>query len=260
MLSKMIALNKDNIHTLFPYNVQIIFLHAHPDDEAFLTSGLMTKLIELKKDCLILYVAAALVQNQEKTLIRKREAEKACNLIGFSKKNIIYLKYCEPKYFEKDSIRLAEQKPEDVCDEIEKYIPNDKRIVLVSYDKNGGYGNLDHKVINKAGRLLLRKYKKRIHGFYEVTINRNLVSNWLTYAKKALSTNSLPKLSYWSKYFGLKKKEISFSYKLTKKELITKKEALGAHKSQIKQNEFPLSLKKDDFLELFGTEFFKKVY
>lgn len=256
----MIDISKD-ISSFFPIGTTVIFLHAHPDDESFLSAGLIQELNNLKRNCIMIYTAAALVKGQQKTYTRQHEAKNACEVLGIN--NIHYLKYCEPKYLDDDAVRFFEQDPCDISNEIDKKLKEiniESPLIFVSYDKNGGYGNKDHKLLHKAGRYFLSNNKQKISAYFEITINRDLVNNWLSSLEKGASPYSIPKLSYWSKEFGLEEREISFLYKLSDTQLKNKRTALSIHESQVNSAEFPLSLSDKDFAQVFDQEFIKKVF
>lgn len=253
----MITINPE-FEKLFPKDVPVIFLHAHADDESFLSAGIMAELIRTGRTCLALYAAAALVQDQPKTVIRQKENSKACALIGI--KDMDYLEFCEPKYFDPDAIRLIEQDPETVCRSLEGKLKKhliDRPFILVSYDMNGGYGNQDHIIVHKTGRLFKKNNARDVKNLYEVTLRRDGINAWLNEAKLRLEPDSIPKLSYWREDFGLSDAEITHVFELSNEQIFIKKQALAAHQSQNKPHEFPLSLNDTDFREIFGKEFFK---
>lgn len=252
---------ESEIDSLFPRDCTVVFFHAHADDESFLCAGLIQELVKRGRKCLIAYAATALVKGQQKTEVRQREVQNACEILGIT--DIRYLKFCEPKYFEDGAIRLIEQSPNDVCTELHRILNFNNvtnRFVLVSYDKNGGYGNQDHKIVHEAGKIFSNIYTKDLFAYYEITINRGLINEWLKHAEARLPKNSLPKLSYWSKEFGLQEGDITYFYKLSKDTLTLKKTAMRAHASQITEGEFPLVLSNDDFDQIFGREFLHKVF
>lgn len=250
-----ILLNIDNI---FPKNVTVVFIHAHADDESFLSAGTINYLQKNGRKCVLIYAAAEEVEGQKKTLIRKKEITSVSTILNIDK--IFYLPYCEPQYQESNALPFINQDTETVLSEFDKII-NDNKIqtpfVLVSYDKNGGYGNKDHVLLHKVGKEYLKKNRDKVLNFLEVTLNRNKILDWINDSKSRLGPESLPKLSYWSKEFGLSESEISFFYELNKIELEKKYECLITHKSQIHMNEFPASLSMNDFEQVFGREYYK---
>lgn len=248
-----------NMEKSFPKDLPIVFLHAHPDDEAFLSAGIIHTLIKQQRKCLIIFTAAAIVKKQMKTKIRQKEAHQASKALGSFE--TAYLRYCEPKYEGlSDSHPFCKAKANDIVLDIYSTIVSftSQKVILFSYDKNGGYGNKDHIILHKATHELKSTFLNLLHAVYEVTINRDHLELWL----KNIAQNSpekLPKLSYWRKDFGLKEKEISHVYELSNNEIILKRKALSIHSSQIRENEFPLNLNKKEFREVFGREYFKKV-
>ncbi len=245
---------KDNFDSILPKENTIVMLHAHADDESFLSAGIINEFIMRNYDVLLIYLATGVVEKEERTIIRRKELSGALVVIGIQ--NVEFLKYCEPKYKE-NGMPLYLQSIQEVSDAITIII--DKRGVrnytLFSYDKNGGYGNKDHLVVHKAGRLLF-KNSSAASSLFEVTIPMETYLNWLTKKEGKVSESYLPKLSYWSTEFGLKNKEIDYSYSLNFMQIELKKSALSKHVSQIKKDEFPLSITQIDFIELFGKEYF----
>lgn len=253
----MIKIN-NKIHKYFDKNTTVIFLHAHPDDEAFLSGGLIYKLSNSHKT-LVIYCAASLVKGEKLTDVRQNEAKVSNRLLGVSKS--VFLDFCEPKYKGKGVITLVEADPNFVANSILLQIQKvgiKERFYLISYDQNGGYGNKDHVAVHRAGRAIKQKLKSQI-SLYEITINRNKINEWLHDAKGRLTSNEIPKISYWSSSFGLSENEIDDYYVLSEQELETKKHALSQHASQIKAELFPMSSSVEDFRKVFGIEYFKHV-
>ncbi len=241
---------------IFPDAHSIVFLHAHPDDESFLSAGLLNELSVRKKKFVIVFCAASIIDNKKEIIIRQKETSRACNLLGA--KSILYLRFCDYKYSQESLLTLANQKTKEICKELIASLLNNNfnpPFIFVSYDKNGGYGHIDHKVIHRIGRYLQKKYKDITSFLYELTINRDIIYKWLKKVRNKADSKIVPKLSYWSSQFGLSEKEITYFYQLTEEQLKLKFKALSVYKSQLKQNEFPLSLSFNNFKKLFGREF-----
>jgi adenylate cyclase len=255
----MIEKINNNIDSIFPKGYPIVFFNAHPDDESFLSAGLINKLSGIGRECILVYGAAAELNEQHKTRVRQEETVNACKILGASK--IYYLNYCEPQYTDIDARPLIQQDIKVVSEHFITLIKENisTPLVLISYDKNGGYGNQDHKIIHSVGRTTQSMNPNEIPILFEVTLNREHVHSWLNEAKKRLPTSSLPLLSYWTKEFGLPASAITHCFKLNKEQVNTKLEALAAHPSQLRINEFPLSLSNVDFSNFFGAEWLKCV-
>lgn len=243
-----------NFEEILPRENPIVMLHAHADDESFLSAGIILELISRGYKLLLIYLATGLVENEEKTKIRQNELRNACKVLGVSE--VIFLRYCEPKY-EAMGEPLHVQNIDQVADDIRESLSvnNIDTCTLFSYDKNGGYGNIDHIFLHKVGRKLIQTRSDSIK-LFEVTICRDLFQSWFSKNKKTHDENYLPKIRYWSDNFGLKYDEIDFAFQLTSEQVNQKREAMKKHISQIRNDEFPLILSDDDFNTLFGKEYF----
>jgi LmbE family N-acetylglucosaminyl deacetylase len=247
----------NNFENIFPKDHVVVMLHAHADDESFLSAGIINRFIAHNYNVLLIYLATGFIEEEKITTIRRKELAESLSVLGV--KNVEFLEYCEPKYTEYGK-PLFLQSTNDVADGIRTIIEKRgiKHYTLFSYDKNGGYGNKDHLIVHKVGRLLF-KNSSLLSLLFEVTIRRDVYLHWLGKNKNNAPESYLPKLNYWSAEFGLKNEEIDYFYLLDSKQIKLKKEALGKHISQINNTEFPLSLTNADFIELFGREYFTYV-
>ena len=248
------------INNAFPQNYPVVFFHAHPDDESFLSAGLINKLVAMGRECVVVYGAAALVFDQPKTVIRQSEAKAALDCLGV--KTILYLDFCEPQYNNLNAKPFVQQKIDYLSQNLFTLLNTNQintPFVLISYDENGGYGNKDHKVVNLVGRQLCITHTDIVPILYEVTLHREKVLSWLKEARLRLGIDSIPKLSYWADNFGLTSKEIDYRFELDDSQLSIKREALATHVSQMHNREFPLCLSNKDFSNFLGEEFLKTV-
>lgn len=242
---------------IFPKENAIVMLHAHADDESFLSAGIINRFVSHNYNVLLIYLATGLIEEEKRTTIRRNELAEALKILGI--KNVEFLEYCEPKYT-KYGKPLFLQSTRDIVSRIRTIIEKKeiKHYTLFSYDKNGGYGNKDHLMVHKTGRLLFEN-SSPLSLLFETTIPRDVYLDWFKKNKNKVPESYLPKLNYWSSEFGLKNEEIHYSYLLNSKEIKLKREALSKHVSQIRSTEFPLSLTKTDFIKLFGREYFAYV-
>jgi len=254
----MVQINKKNFDRIFPPDCSIVFLHAHCDDESFLSAGLLNKLSDTGKQCFIIYGAAGAVESHEKSKIRQEQTISACQILG--QKSVEFLNYCEPKIGDTKIHPLCEERIEDVGRAVWDMVQKNRikiPIVLVSYDKNGGYGNADHKIIHLIGREIKNKHKESVV-LYEITINRDKMQAWIVDSTGKLTPDLLPKLKYWSPEYGLTENEINYFYELSNTELSLKHKALACHKFYNRYNCFPLGLPKNEFAKVLGVEFLHK--
>lgn len=243
----------NNIFEFFNKKEGVVFVHAHPDDEVFLTAGIMQGLVSKGIDCLIIYTSAGLSDNNlDITKIRQQEAFEACGILGVTR--IEFLPYCDKRMKKNSIIDFSnEEVAKDIVSVIKKHF-NDK-YTLVSYDSNGGYGDIEHKKLHQICLKVFDLDRLNITNLYEVTINRNKINSLVE--NNSTESKYLPNLVYWDKYFGLDDGDIDLFYVLNNDELENKRRSFNAHKTQIKQGEFPISLAKKDFETFFGIEYFR---
>ncbi len=250
----------DNLNRYFPREYPVFFIHTHPDDESFLSAGLIKKIINNGNKCIVIYTSASIIKNVKITIIRQKEAISACKVLGTP--IVEFLNYCDRKYTHLQVPTILNKELNFITDDILKVVnkySGDKYILFI-YDKNGGYGNIEHKKNHEIGLSLLEKDKKRIFNLSILTINRNTIKKWIKQNTKLLNKKDLPDLSYWSKDFGLESREIDYYIDLDEDELERKRRALMKHKTQMKKGEFPVSLKPKSFKEMFGREYIKNVF
>lgn len=243
------------IDKVFPKDKVVVFLHAHADDECFLSAGLIDILTKSGRKCVIVYASSAILESKEQTKIRQEEAAKSCKALGLE--TVLYMDYCDAKYAENEKSAFILQTPEHAGANLRILLGRNgitEPFILISYDKYGGYGNRDHIALYKVGRWLV-DHTEKIFDLFEVTINRDKMSAWILDAERRLQKDQIPQLSYWNKEYGLPEKEIGYEFELSEEQIKLKKQALVEHKSQIKSNEFPMTISIEDFSIVFGKEY-----
>ena len=170
--------------------------------------------------------------------------------------NIIFLDFCDSCYKKENALSQAKQS--DILNSIFQNLRNiQKSVILVSYDKNGGYGHIDHLIVHGLGRDIKNRCKK-VKRLYEITLARDIFNKWIK--KNAHQAQKyLPQTQYWNKEYGLPTEEIDYVYILSLQQALEKRKKLSVHSSQISSDEFPLCLTEEDFLYLFGKEYIKEV-
>ena len=159
----MKIINGKNFSEFLDKNIPTIILQAHCDDESFLSGGLISEVTSKGYKVYLVYFASAIVKDEVKTVIRQNELNKACDILKI--KNLFFLDYCEPKYDSNVASPLFLQTENKILKNLEEKIGtlvNDK-FNIISYDKNGGYGNSDHIIVHKIGRRILKKAKYMVH-------------------------------------------------------------------------------------------------
>lgn len=236
---------------LFPKNIPVIFLHAHPDDESFLSACLIQELTQKGRNVTVVYCSAKYKKDKSITKIRRIEAKNACELLGAKS---LFLDFYDALY-EEETLCFYKNPIEKIYHNLTLKIPKLKsqKYVVVSYDKNGGYGHKDHVKVHELGQ-----YLKKLHSeisLFEITINRTRMQNWLSSSSSKLSSQKLPKTQFWSRNYGIPESKINYYFSGSKNEIIAKYNSLQEHKTQMSKTGFPLSLNLKEFREVLGIEY-----
>jgi LmbE family N-acetylglucosaminyl deacetylase len=143
----------------------VVFFHAHPDDEALLTSGTMAKLAG-QGHRVVLVVAtageaglAAGDLTSDGRLGDRRLAELRASAAALGVSRLEVLGYADSGLADQptptpDEGRLPRFSQADVCDvanKLAEILTAENAAVLTSYDANGGYGHPDHLAVHAVG-------------------------------------------------------------------------------------------------------------
>src|SRR5262245_6453415 len=159
----------------------IVYLHAHPDDEASQTSGAMARASAEGHRVVVVFathgehgeVAADVAEGESVADYRRREAESSAAVLGLAK--IVWLGYSDSGMtgweqndadgsFHRADLDEAARRLAEVLDA-------EEADVLVGYDWHGGYGHPDHiKVHHVAHRAA--KLAGRTPRLLQSTVNR----------------------------------------------------------------------------------------
>ncbi|MCA0335579.1 MAG: PIG-L family deacetylase [Actinobacteria bacterium] len=143
----------------------IVAFHAHPDDEALLTAGTMAALAAAGHRVVLvlatdggLGLASATFTADSGGLgeVRLREARAAAEALGVAR--VEWLGYAdsgsgpvlEPNPV--GQVRFARARLEEAAERLAGILRTERADVLLSYDRNGGYGHRDHVRVHEVGR------------------------------------------------------------------------------------------------------------
>ena len=145
----------------------VVFFHAHPDDEALLTSGTMAKL-SAQGHRVVLVVATAgeaglaadrLRADGELGTRRLAELDASARQVGVSRLEV--LGYADSGLADAPTAqppaghlpRFTDADIDTVAAQVAEILISERASVLTSYDANGGYGHPDHLAVHRAGAL-----------------------------------------------------------------------------------------------------------
>jgi len=158
----------------------VVFVHAHPDDEAILTAGTMRALAEAAHRVILVIVTdggEGLSTHSAETLIaiRRHEAEESAKALMVS--DVIWLGYADSGLEGKaDSGRLSlTQVPTaDAAAALADVLVRNRADAVVGYDRYGGYGHPDHRKVHEIVAAAA-EIAGTTHVF-EATIDRQLIT------------------------------------------------------------------------------------
>jgi LmbE family N-acetylglucosaminyl deacetylase len=245
----------------------LVTFHAHPDDEALATAGVMAQ-AAARGDRVVLVVATKgehagygheLLDADESMADRRvAETQRAAEIIGVGR--VEFLGYVDsgmvgtPQNDATGSFWSADV--EEAAQRLAAILVAEDADALTVYDENGVYGHPDHIQVHRVGvRAGELAGTPRV---FEQTINRDYVVRVM----KAHAGSALPEGVQQSDLpdpdsFDLGVPESDITTTIDVREFIdTKRAAMAAHASQISESSWFLQLPPDIFTETFGYEWF----
>ncbi len=246
----------------------IVFLHAHPDDEASQTSGTMRLAADAGHRVVCVYatngdhgtVPQDLAEGETVVTRRRAEAEASARVLGTAR--LAWLGYADSGMtgWEQNAHEQAfhTASTDEAAGRLATVLDEEDADVLVGYDWHGGYGHPDHvkvhQVVHRAAQLAARRPR-----VLESTMNRDELRRQYAAAKEAgLVTGD----SDWDpdapaddgNPFGTPEAELHWRVDV-RPVVAAKREALECHSSQ-EDVQWLLSMGEEEFALTFGTEWY----
>jgi LmbE family N-acetylglucosaminyl deacetylase len=134
----------------------LVAFHAHPDDEALLTSGTMARaaaeghrvVLVLATDGGLGLASSAFLASGDLGSERLAEAQRSAAALGVAR--VEWLGYADsgsgPELFDNPpgQVRFCRAPLEEAAERLAALLKTEQADVLLSYDRNGGYGHRDH--------------------------------------------------------------------------------------------------------------------
>ncbi len=240
----------------------LVCFHAHPDDEAISTGGLMAA-ASAKGHRVVLVCATRgeVGEPQEgvlaegETLAERRVVELAASTAALGAEPPIFLDYedsgmmGEPSNDNPASFWQADH--DEAVARLASILRDVDATVLTIYDDHGGYGHPDHLRVHSVG--LAAGEAVGVEHIFEATMNRDYIRVMI--AEMAESNPEIDDPEIDVDTMGTAESDIS--YKLDVRDMTAaKREAMIAHRSQIGPDSFFLTMPDEAFTEGFGLEFF----
>ena len=239
----------------------LVTFHAHPDDEAIATGGVMLK--AAREGWRVVLVVATkgehagvgleLLEPGETLGERRvRETHAAAEILGVSR--VEFLGYVDSGMIGADTNDAPESfwqaDVEEAAEKLAAILRDEQADVLTIYDDHGGYGHPDHIQVHRVGaRAAELAGTPRV---YENTMNRDqLVRGAKLFAGE---NDDVPDFES-DQTFGSSEDQITTAVDVA--EFVDdKRRAMAAHASQIGEQSFFLTLPTEAFTYAFGTEWF----
>jgi LmbE family N-acetylglucosaminyl deacetylase len=163
-----------------PHPSTLVFVHAHPDDEALLTAGTMARAVA-EGNRVVLVVAtdggAGLTSRAfAADLSTRRSAELQASARAIGVHRCISLGYPDSGLSVEGSDGFASADRFEIAREIAKVLDDEDADVVVGYDPRGGYGHPDHLQVHRTVRAasVLARRSPRL---FEATLPREPIRN-----------------------------------------------------------------------------------
>ena len=252
----------------------VVFLHAHPDDEALATGGTMARMAD-EGHRVVLVVATrgeegepvpgVLADGEDLADRRPAEVHAAAGILGVHR--VDFLGYRDsgmaddpanhhPDCFWRADVVLAAERLKDL-------LVDEEPDLLVVYDPFGGYGHPDHIQVHRVGR----RWASDVGGVRVrwVTMNRDAIRVSIDQAADDLAAGGVEwadaemlevrRQRTQTASFGMPDDEITHAVDVSTV-IGRKREAIRAHASQVATDSFFLAMPDEAFAATFGTEWF----
>lgn len=240
----------------------LVCFHAHPDDEAIATGGLMALAAdEGHRVILVCATRGEQGEPQEGVLLegealwqrRIVELEEACKLLGAEPPLLLGYEDSgmmgEPTNDNPACFWQADH--DEAVERMVKILRDVDADVLTIYDENGGYGHPDHIRVHRVGLAAARSVG--LEHVYEATMNRDRIAEMIAAAREA--GEQLGDEDDDPSEFGTPDAHISFGLDVSSV-VDRKKEAIVAHRSQVGPDTFFLQMPDEAFAMAFGSEWY----
>ena len=239
----------------------VVFVHAHPDDEAIFTAGTMCLLNEAgHRVVLVVATGGELGLPHEDAAgpehlaaVRRGETDAAAALLGVARTE--FLGYHDSGMEEDAAVdipgALWSVDPAEVADRLAAILREEQAAALVTYDETGIYGHPDHLQVHRASTLAATA--AGVDTVYEATVDREYLHFVETHlVEQAILAGDLGMVR---SHLGVPTVMITTAVDVSA-QLDRKRAAMAAHASQIPETTSAFQLGLEQFAAVYGWEWF----
>jgi LmbE family N-acetylglucosaminyl deacetylase len=244
----------------------VVFVHAHPDDEAIATGGTMAKMSD-EGHRVVLVTATrgelgeipvdGLAPGESLTDRREAELDRACAILGVARQ--VYLPYLDsgmageasngrPGSFASADVGEAAVVLAGILDE-------EEADVLVTYDEHGGYGHPDHVQVHRVCMAAADLATTPV--VYLATMNRDFMTT-LAARRREFEPDLPSGAAEGMESMGEPASRLTTEIDVTDW-IDRKRESMRVHASQISEDSFFLALSDEEFVTVWGREWYIRV-
>lgn len=246
----------------------VVFLHAHPDDEAIFTGGTMVALAEAGVGVTLVFATAGELGGDDPALasIRRQEAEWAAGALGVT--DVRWLGYADtgmvadtaaPDGADDPSPEVAlregfaHQNVAAAAGRLGEVLFDVGATCVVGYDETGIYGHPDHvavyRVVHAAATLV------GCPTVYEATVDREYLHFVESHLVEEAHRSS--DLGLVTAALGTPSVEIDLTVDVSA-HLALKRAAMAAHSSQVPAHSSAMRLARAEFGDVYGWEWYRR--
>jgi LmbE family N-acetylglucosaminyl deacetylase len=229
-----------------PPTYTVVSFHAHPDDEALLTSGTLARAAaEGHRVVLVIATAgeAGLASGASDPVDlgtrRTRELEASAAAIGAAR--VVVLGYADSgsgAVGVRSRDAFCDQDPEVVAAELAAILVEERADVLTSYDPSGGYGHPDHVQVHRSGLRAAELAGTPV--VLEATIDRARITRAVRVLRAASRRLPVPELPPMTNAYTA---HADLTHRVdVRRHLAAKRRSLQAHASQAGGSDGPRTL------------------
>lgn len=168
----------------------LVFVHAHPDDEALLTAGTMAKASAAGHRVVLVMAtdgAAGLASSDISDLaaVRERELSRSAQALGVHR--TISLGFADSGLDGSTPGGFADGSVDEIAARLADIIDEESASILVGYDPSGGYGHPDHVHVHRCVRAAAATRPVRL---FEATLPREPIRRAVHLAAAVRATPS----------------------------------------------------------------------